>query len=122
MVHVWTIPGYESIRGVFSDVNPVIACTDGNYFTFPKPTGRRISRTSVRTVRRSHTGRRPTCAGHDASLQLCRPERAVVTGGATGVGAALLDVLAEFDAAHVTVLDVKRPDGPHERGRLHRSR
>jgi NAD(P)-dependent dehydrogenase (short-subunit alcohol dehydrogenase family) len=40
--------------------------------------------------------------------------RVVVTGGATGVGAALLDVLAEFEAAHVTVLDVKRPDGPHD--------
>lgn len=40
--------------------------------------------------------------------------RVVVTGGATGVGAALLDVLAEFDAAHVTVLDVRRPTGPHD--------
>ena len=38
----------------------------------------------------------------------------LVTGAATGVGAALLDVLAEFDAAHVTVLDVKRPTGPHD--------
>jgi NAD(P)-dependent dehydrogenase (short-subunit alcohol dehydrogenase family) len=37
----------------------------------------------------------------------------VVTGGATGVGAALLDVLAELDASHVTVLDVKPPMGPH---------
>jgi NAD(P)-dependent dehydrogenase (short-subunit alcohol dehydrogenase family) len=40
--------------------------------------------------------------------------RVVVTGGATGVGAALLDVLAEFDAAHVTVLDLKAPGGPHD--------
>ncbi len=41
-------------------------------------------------------------------------KRAVVTGGATGVGAALLGVLAEQGAAHVTVLDVKAPSGPHD--------
>jgi NAD(P)-dependent dehydrogenase (short-subunit alcohol dehydrogenase family) len=41
-------------------------------------------------------------------------KRVVVTGGATGVGAALLDVLAELDAGHVTVLDVKPPMGPHD--------
>jgi NAD(P)-dependent dehydrogenase (short-subunit alcohol dehydrogenase family) len=40
-------------------------------------------------------------------------KRVVVTGGATGVGAGLLDVLAEQDAAHVTVLDIKEPTGPH---------
>jgi NAD(P)-dependent dehydrogenase (short-subunit alcohol dehydrogenase family) len=40
--------------------------------------------------------------------------RVVVTGGATGVGAALLDVLAEFGAAHVTVVDLKAPSGPHD--------
>jgi NAD(P)-dependent dehydrogenase (short-subunit alcohol dehydrogenase family) len=39
--------------------------------------------------------------------------RVVVTGGSSGVGAALLDVLAELDAGHVTVLDVKPPSGPH---------
>ena len=39
--------------------------------------------------------------------------RIVVTGGATGVGAALLDLLAESGATDVTVLDVKQPDGPH---------
>ncbi len=39
--------------------------------------------------------------------------RVVVTGAATGVGAALLDVLAEFGAPDVTVLDVKEPTGPH---------
>src|SRR5437588_5908507 len=39
----------------------------------------------------------------------------VVTGGATGVGAALIELLAELDAAHVTVLDVKAPSGPHHR-------
>lgn len=37
----------------------------------------------------------------------------VVTGAATGVGAALLDVLAELGAPRVTVLDVKEPTGPH---------
>src|SRR4051794_26051734 len=39
----------------------------------------------------------------------------VVTGGATGVGAALLDVLAERGAPSVTVIDVKAPSGPHAR-------
>jgi NAD(P)-dependent dehydrogenase (short-subunit alcohol dehydrogenase family) len=32
-------------------------------------------------------------------------KRVVVTGGASGVGAALLAELAELDAAHVTVVD-----------------
>ena len=41
-------------------------------------------------------------------------KRVVVTGAATGVGAALLDVLADLGAAHVTVLDVKAPTGPHQ--------
>ncbi len=41
-------------------------------------------------------------------------ERVVVTGAATGVGAGLLDVLAELGAPHVTVLDVKAPTGPHQ--------
>jgi NAD(P)-dependent dehydrogenase (short-subunit alcohol dehydrogenase family) len=39
---------------------------------------------------------------------------AVVTGGSRGVGAALLDVLAELGVAHVTVLDVNEPSGPHD--------
>src|SRR4051812_42266024 len=39
--------------------------------------------------------------------------RVVVTGGSRGVGASLLDVLAELDVAHVTVLDVNPPSGPH---------
>src|SRR5689334_6015131 len=38
----------------------------------------------------------------------------VVTGAARGVGAALLDVLADLDAAHVTVLDLEAPSGPHD--------
>ena len=37
----------------------------------------------------------------------------VVTGAATGVGAALLDLLAEIGAPEVTVLDIKAPSGPH---------
>jgi len=40
--------------------------------------------------------------------------RVVVTGAATGVGAALIEVLAELDVAHLTVLDVKAPGGPHD--------
>ncbi len=39
--------------------------------------------------------------------------RVILTGGATGVGAALLDLLAEQGASDVTVLDVKTPPGPH---------
>ena len=42
-------------------------------------------------------------------------KRAVVTGAATGVGAALIELLTELGAAHVTVLDVKRPSGPYQR-------
>jgi NAD(P)-dependent dehydrogenase (short-subunit alcohol dehydrogenase family) len=41
-------------------------------------------------------------------------KRIVVPGAATGVGAGLLDVLAELGAAHVTVLDVKAPTGPNQ--------
>jgi NAD(P)-dependent dehydrogenase (short-subunit alcohol dehydrogenase family) len=40
--------------------------------------------------------------------------RVVVTGGSRGVGAALLDVLAELDAAHVTVIDLNTPSGAHD--------
>jgi NAD(P)-dependent dehydrogenase (short-subunit alcohol dehydrogenase family) len=39
---------------------------------------------------------------------------AVVTGGSRGVGAALLEVLADLDAARVTVLDLNPPSGPHD--------
>jgi NAD(P)-dependent dehydrogenase (short-subunit alcohol dehydrogenase family) len=40
--------------------------------------------------------------------------RVVVTGGSRGVGAALLDVLAELGAEHVTVVDLNAPSGPHD--------
>jgi NAD(P)-dependent dehydrogenase (short-subunit alcohol dehydrogenase family) len=42
-------------------------------------------------------------------------KRVVVTGGATGVGAALLEHLAELGASDVTVLDIKPPTTPHKR-------
>ena len=42
-------------------------------------------------------------------------KRVVLTGAATGVGAALLELLVEMGAPHVTVLDVKAPSGPHAR-------
>lgn len=32
MVHVWTVPGYESPTGVFAEINPKITCPDGTYF------------------------------------------------------------------------------------------
>lgn len=35
MLHVWTVPGYESDRGVFSDLNPKITCADGTYYMVP---------------------------------------------------------------------------------------
>jgi len=31
MIHVWTVPGYESSNGTFSDINPAITCPDGTY-------------------------------------------------------------------------------------------
>lgn len=40
--------------------------------------------------------------------------RVVVTGGASGVGAALLDLLAELDVERVTVLDRETPRSPHD--------
>lgn len=40
--------------------------------------------------------------------------RVVVTGAARGVGAALLDVLADLEAEHVMVLDVEAPEGKHD--------
>jgi hypothetical protein len=33
MVHVWSVPGYESPKGVFSEINPKITCPDGSYYT-----------------------------------------------------------------------------------------
>jgi NAD(P)-dependent dehydrogenase (short-subunit alcohol dehydrogenase family) len=41
-------------------------------------------------------------------------KHAVVTGGASGVGAALLETLAELGKPRVTVLDLRRPTGPHD--------
>jgi hypothetical protein len=35
MVHVWTVPGYESELGTFSDLNPRLTCPDGTYYTIP---------------------------------------------------------------------------------------
>ena len=49
-----------------------------------------------------------------SSLFSYQDRRVVVTGGSRGVGAALLDVLAELDVAHVTVLDLNPPAGPHD--------
>jgi hypothetical protein len=35
MVHVWTVPGYESNLGTFSEVNPKLTCPDGTYYMKP---------------------------------------------------------------------------------------
>lgn len=58
-----------------------------------------------------HTYERASTMTHPFSYS---GRRAVVTGAASGVGAALLDVLAELDVEHVTVLDLKPPTGPHD--------
>ena len=42
-------------------------------------------------------------------------KRVVITGAFSGVGAALLDVLAELGRPEVIVLDLKQPDGPADR-------
>ena len=39
-------------------------------------------------------------------------KRVVITGAYSGVGAALLELVAELGAEHITVLDLKKPDGP----------
>jgi len=48
-----------------------------------------------------------------AKSDLCSYEgkRVVITGGATGIGAALVDLLREHDVEHITVLDIKEPTG-----------
>jgi hypothetical protein len=35
MLHVWTVPGYESELGVFNEVNPALTCPDGSYYEIP---------------------------------------------------------------------------------------
>ena len=35
MVHVWTVPGYESPQGMFSNLNAKITCPNGAYYTVP---------------------------------------------------------------------------------------
>ena len=35
MVHVWSVPGWESQQGLFGEVNPGLACADGSYHVLP---------------------------------------------------------------------------------------
>jgi hypothetical protein len=35
MVHVWSVPGYESSDGLFSNLNPALRCPDGTYHQAP---------------------------------------------------------------------------------------
>jgi hypothetical protein len=36
MTHVWSVPGFENgPEGVFAEVNPLLACSDGTYFQRP---------------------------------------------------------------------------------------
>jgi hypothetical protein len=39
MVHVWTVPGYESSEGVFSGLNRKLVCSDGTYHIAAGPEG-----------------------------------------------------------------------------------
>jgi hypothetical protein len=35
MVHVWSVPGWESAQGLFGEVNPALVCPDGTYHVRP---------------------------------------------------------------------------------------
>ena len=36
MLHVWTVPGYDNLDGgVFQEMNPRLACSDGTYYQLP---------------------------------------------------------------------------------------
>ncbi|HLM63223.1 MAG TPA: hypothetical protein VK306_02910 [Acidimicrobiales bacterium] len=35
MVHVWTVPGYETEAGTFTEINPRVTCPDGTYYMVP---------------------------------------------------------------------------------------
>ena len=35
MVHVWSVPGWESGQGLFGEVNPALVCPDGTYYQRP---------------------------------------------------------------------------------------
>jgi hypothetical protein len=35
MVHVWSVPGWESRQGLFGEVNPALMCPDGTYYEYP---------------------------------------------------------------------------------------
>jgi hypothetical protein len=35
MVHVWSVPGWESQQGLFGEVNPALSCPDGTYYQLP---------------------------------------------------------------------------------------
>ena len=35
MVHVWSVPGWESRQGLFGEVNPALMCPDGSYYQLP---------------------------------------------------------------------------------------
>jgi hypothetical protein len=36
MVHVWSVPGWESQQGLFGEVNPALTCPDGSYRQWPR--------------------------------------------------------------------------------------
>ena len=66
MMHVWVAPGYENPPGgYFAEENPLIACSDGTYYTASRGgTSRSASRQRLQ-VRRSRTAlRRNTRRDH----------------------------------------------------------
>ena len=34
MVHVWSVPGWESRQGLFGEVNPALMCPDATYYQY----------------------------------------------------------------------------------------
>ena len=49
-----------------------------------------------------------------SSLFSYQGKKVVLTGGATGVGAAAVELLSELGCTDLTVLDVKEPTGPRD--------
>ena len=80
MVHVWTVPGYESPHGVFSEINPKITCPDGTYYRSRSTRSASASSCKGQYDRKRARG---TGAGHRPARRrlLCRRSRPDVVRG-----------------------------------------
>jgi hypothetical protein len=38
LLHVWAVPGYEDVQGVYAHLNPAVTCADGTYDVIPDVT------------------------------------------------------------------------------------